>query len=120
MLKFKLNRGDIGRIRKCIAHWKRLRDGKQKLDEAPEAWCCALCEKYYYQDYDTLQVSDTACNMCPLEQAFGACGCSTTNPYKRAYKGWRMRAWHIASAWAVAANRMIRALEKLLPKKKDA
>ena len=36
MLKFKLNRGDIGRIRKCIAHWKRLRDGKQKLDEAPE------------------------------------------------------------------------------------
>ena len=122
MRKFKLNRGDIGRIRKCIAHWKRLRDGKQKKGEEPEAWCCALCEKYFYKDPVAHKPFDPTCVSCPVEQAFGECGNgSNSNPYKRAYRDWLNFLCDETreKAWVNSANRMIRALEKLLPSKKE-
>ena len=109
--------GDGRRIRKSIAHWKRLRDGTNKPDEGLGGSSCALCRHYR----NNSACLDKEGHGCPLMRRFGECGSwSVENPYWSAFLAW----WWLDSAgagldsWISAANRMIEALESLLPRKK--
>jgi hypothetical protein len=107
-------------LRKSIAHWKRMRDGKNKDRESPDSSSCALCLNYG----TAFGCLDKDGDVCPLRRKFGVCGYfNEKNPYWVAYNSWfkwNDRTGEGLSAWIPAANRMIKALESLLPKKRKA
>ena len=107
-------------LRASIAHWKRMRDGKSAGREIPDSVFCALC-LHYGAVWGCL---DKDGNVCPLRRKFGVCGSfNDKNPYwvaMKAWSHWNDRTGEGLSAWIPAANRMIKALESLLPKKRKA
>jgi hypothetical protein len=106
-------------LRASIAHWKRMRDGKDRANESPNGSSCALCLRYR----NNASCLDKDGNVCPLGRKFGECSYfNRKNPYWVAYNSWFK--WHESteeglSAWIRAANRMIKALESLLPVKES-
>ena len=80
----------------AIAHWARLRDGKEHSDEGPWASDCALCQLF---------VLDTnTCEGCPIAEATGVDECHAT-PYDFAFRAWRHRDT-APLAWRAAAEEM--------------
>ena len=116
---FKLNRGDIGLIRKCIAHWRRLRAQRARPLERPTGEWCALCMHYHTWSLSRF-CKRFSCTKCPLNQAYGKCSYTsgTKNPWSKARSAWDDRFVKVGRAkFDRAADQMIRCLESLLPKK---
>lgn len=98
-------------LKESIAHWERMRDGKQYPGEAPDAIHCALC-KLYYGDPE-----EPSCVGCPIFEKTGLVDCNGT-PFRSARKWWYTRNKpkdFDESEFKKAAQAMIDYLKSLLP-----
>jgi len=104
-------------IKKSIKHWeKMIKWAKEKTSYSPyyltmkdsigESWFegdCPLCKKY-------MNDSTRECFGCPLGKKYGVCG-TKSNKWLAVYNS---STWGI---WVLNANKLLRQLRSLLPKK---
>lgn len=94
-------------LKRAIAHWRRMANGKSKRGELPEGEQCALCERFNVAG---------GCGGCPVKEATGENLCGDT-PYHVAWTAFKCHGKRSA-AFKAAAQKELEFLQSLLPKGK--
>ena len=100
-------KSDIDLVDESITHWERMRDDPNECGERPFADGCALCRKYFFNDFDPnvpypeIKTDKEACEGCPIYLLAGQKHCLGT-PYIAALEAFPPITWKSGSAMAPA------------------
>jgi inosine-uridine nucleoside N-ribohydrolase len=113
-----MNKKAISALRKSIAHWRRLANGKQETCEDPGEDCCALCIAFKHEA--------VACKSCPVQIKTGQPFCRGTPHREAANAYYDLKCYldpgidreYYLKLFKDAAKKEVEFLESLLPKTK--